>query len=50
MDAHGFILFPTAQDRRHHAGIAPSVHHGNNPKGLFFRRVGNQIFTHRNEA
>jgi hypothetical protein len=26
------------------------VHHGDNPKGLFLGRVGNQIFAHQNEA
>lgn len=26
------------------------MQHGDGPKGLFLRRVGNQIFTHRNEA
>ena len=39
-----------SEDCGHHAGVAPSVHHGDNPQRLFFRRVGNQIFTHRNEA
>jgi len=38
------------KDRGHHAGVAPPVHHGDDPKGLFLRRVGDQIFTHRNEA
>jgi hypothetical protein len=36
MDVHGFILFPAAQYRGHDAGVAPSVHHGDNPKRLFF--------------
>lgn len=43
-------LLPAPQDRGYDTGISPPVHHGDNPKRLFFRGVGNQIFTHQNEA
>ena len=43
-------LLPASQDRGHDPRAAPPVHHRDDPQGLFFRRVGNQIFTHRNEA
>ena len=46
----GRKLLSTSQDRGHYAWVAPSVHHGDNPKGLFLRRARNQIFTNRNEA
>jgi hypothetical protein len=43
-------LLSTSQDCGHYAWVAPSVHHGNNPKRLFVGSVSDQILTYRNEA
>ena len=43
-------LFSVSKDCGHDARAAASVHHGDDPEGLFIRRVGNEIFTNDDEA
>jgi len=45
-----YLLLSSSKDCSHHAGAAPSVQHCDNPQGFFLRRVGNQVFTHHDEA
>src|SRR5208337_3970649 len=43
-------LFSPSEDCGHHTRAATSVHHGDNPQGLFIRRVRDQVFVNDDEA
>ncbi len=43
-------LAAASEDCGDRAGVTASMHHRDDPQGLFVRRVGDQIFMHQDEA